>query len=104
MITILADTSALISLEIKGPVSQASKPVQFIISTAVYDELIGIARFEDVHGRSAKDLLRLIVDGGCHITWCSSAGPNFAVQYAIFPARYANIPRNVRYLCFISPG
>jgi len=63
VITILADTSALISLEIKGPVSQASKPVQFIISTAVYDELIGIARFEDVHGRSAKDLLRLIVDG-----------------------------------------
>ena len=63
MITILADTSALISLEIKGLVSQASKLVRFIISTAVYDELRGIAKFEDVHGRSAKDLLRLIEDG-----------------------------------------
>jgi len=63
VITILADTSALISLEIKGLVSQASKLVRFIISTAVYDELSGIAKFEDVHGRSAKDLLRLIEDG-----------------------------------------
>ncbi len=63
MITILADTSALISLEIKGLVSQASKLIRFIISKAVYGELGGIAKFEDVHGRSAKDLLRLIEDG-----------------------------------------
>ncbi|MEA3280989.1 MAG: hypothetical protein U9Q68_00230 [Euryarchaeota archaeon] len=53
----------MISLEIKGFVSQASKLVRFIISTAVYDELSGIAKFKDVHGRSAKDLLRLIEDG-----------------------------------------
>ncbi|MEA1864314.1 MAG: hypothetical protein U9N46_03830 [Euryarchaeota archaeon] len=63
MIIILADTSALVSLEIKGLVSQALKLVQFIISKAVYDELCGIAKFEDVHGRSAKDLLRLVEDG-----------------------------------------
>ena len=60
MITILADTSALISLEINGLVSQASKLTRSIISKTVYDELGGIAKFEDVHGRSTKDLLRLI--------------------------------------------
>ena len=60
MIIVLADTSALISLEVKGLVGLASKLIQFIITTAVYDELGDISRFEDVHGRSAKDLLRLI--------------------------------------------
>ena len=60
MITILADTSALIPLEIKGLVSQASKLIRFIIPKAICDELGGIAKFEDVRGRSAKDLLRLI--------------------------------------------
>jgi len=47
VITLLADTSALISLEIKGLVSRASKLVRFIISSAVYDELSGIAKFEE---------------------------------------------------------
>jgi len=60
VIIVLADTSALISLEVKGLVGLASKLIQFIITTAVYDELDDISRFEDVHGRSAKDLLRLI--------------------------------------------
>ncbi len=63
MITLLADTSALISLEIKGLVGLASKFVRFIIPTAVYEELGDIARFEDVHGRSATDLLGLVGSG-----------------------------------------
>ena len=63
MITILADTSALISLEIKGLVGLASKFVRFIIPAAVYEELGDIARFEDVHGRSAADLLGLVRSG-----------------------------------------
>ena len=71
MITILADTSALISLKLKGLVSQASKLIRFIISKAVYDELGGIAKFEDVYGRPAKDLLRLI-EIVCE-RWCLGA-------------------------------
>lgn len=39
MTTMLADTSALISLEITGLVGLASKFVRFIIPTAVYEEL-----------------------------------------------------------------
>lgn len=60
MIAILADTSALISLEIEGLVGRASKLIRFVIPTAVYDELNGIAKFDDVHGRSARSLLRLV--------------------------------------------
>ena len=63
MITILADTSALISLEIKGLVGLASKFVRFVIPAAVYEELGDIAGFEDVHGRSATDLLELVKSG-----------------------------------------
>ena len=70
MITILADTSALISLEIKGLVSQASKLIRFIISKAVYDELSGIAKFEDVHNMIKKILLMAIVLTGLVLSGC----------------------------------
>ncbi len=63
MIAILADTSALVSLEIKHLVALSSKFVQFSISTGVCEELKEIAKFEDVHGRSAKDVLELVDKG-----------------------------------------
>ncbi len=63
MIRILADTSALVSLEIKHHVAQASKFVQFSVSTGVYEELKEIAEFDDVHGISARDVLGLVESG-----------------------------------------
>ena len=63
MIKILADTSALVSLEIKHLVTLASEFVQFSISTGVYEELKEIATFEDAHGISAKDVLELVNKG-----------------------------------------
>ena len=63
-----------------------------------------IANYFRVALTESTNITNTLINRGCHITWCSSDGPNFAVQYAIFSARYANIPRDVRYLCFISPG
>lgn len=63
MIAILADTSALVSLEIKHLVALACEFVHFSISTGVCEELKGIAKFEDVHGRSAKGVLELVDKG-----------------------------------------
>jgi predicted nucleic acid-binding protein len=63
VIAILADTSALVSLEIKHLVALASEVVHFSISTGIGEELKEIAKFEDVHGRSAKDVLELIDKG-----------------------------------------
>lgn len=63
MIKILADTSALVSLEIKHLVTLASKFIQFSISTGVCEELKEIAKFEDAHGISAKDVLELVNKG-----------------------------------------
>jgi hypothetical protein len=59
VIKILADTSALVSLEIKHLVALSSKVIQFTISDVVRLELKEIAEFDDVHGRSAKDVLSL---------------------------------------------
>ncbi len=63
MIRILADTSALVSLEIKQVVSLASKFIQFSISMGVHEELKEIAELDDVHGRSARNVLGLIDSG-----------------------------------------
>jgi len=63
VIAILADTSALVSLEIKNIVTLASKLIQFSISMRVCEELTEIAKFDDVHGRSAKDILGLVERG-----------------------------------------
>lgn len=63
MIAILADTSALVSLEIKHLVNLASKYIQFSISKGVCEELKDIAEFDDVHGKSARDVLRLVESG-----------------------------------------
>ncbi len=60
MIKILADTSALVSLEIKNLVSLASRFIHFTITSGVHEELKEISRFEDVHGFSARDVLRLV--------------------------------------------
>lgn len=59
MIEILADTSALVSLEIKHLVNLASKHIHFSISEGILEELQDIAEFDDVHGRSARDVLKL---------------------------------------------
>lgn len=48
MIKILADTSALVSLEIKHLEALSSKVIQFYISDVVRLELIEIAEFDDV--------------------------------------------------------
>jgi len=63
VIRILADTSALVSIEIKHLVALASRFIQFSISTGVYKELKEIAEFDDMHGRSARDVLKLIENG-----------------------------------------
>lgn len=63
MITILADTSALVSLEIKRLVTLASKIIQFSISIRVNEELKEIAKFDDAHGSSARDVLSLVESG-----------------------------------------
>ena len=63
MISILADTSALVSLEIKHLVNLASKYIQLFISKGVCEELKDIAEFDDVHGKSARDVLRLVESG-----------------------------------------
>ena len=60
MIKILADTSALVSLEIKQLVDLASKYIQFSISDGVLKELQDISQFNDVHAISAKDVLKLV--------------------------------------------
>ncbi len=60
MIDILADTSALVSLEIKHLVNLASKHIHFYISEGIREELLDIAEFDDVHGRSARDVLKLV--------------------------------------------
>ncbi|MDO9517972.1 MAG: hypothetical protein Q7J10_08000 [Methanosarcinaceae archaeon] len=60
MIKILADTSALVSLEIKHFVGLASKYIQFSISDGVLKELQDIAQFNDVHAKSARDVLELV--------------------------------------------
>ncbi len=64
MIAALADTSAVVSLEIKHLVTLASKVIKFTISTWVYEELKEIAKYNDVHGISARDALGL-VESGC---------------------------------------
>ncbi len=63
MITILADTSALVSLEIKHLITLASKLIQFSISIRVCEELKDISKFDDVHGISARDVLGLVGSG-----------------------------------------
>ncbi len=63
MIKILADTSALVSLEIKHLVDLSSKVIQYYISDMVRLELKEIAEFKDVHGKSAKDVLSLVDSG-----------------------------------------
>lgn len=63
MIAILADTSALVSPEIKHLVNLASKYIQFSITKGVCEELKDITQFDDVHGRSAKDVLKLVESG-----------------------------------------
>ena len=60
MIEILADTSALVSLEIKHLINLASKHIHFYISEGIREELLDIAEFDDVHGRSARDVLKLV--------------------------------------------
>lgn len=60
MIEILADTSALVSLEIKHLINLASKHIHFSISEGIREELQDIAEFDDVHGRSARDVLKLV--------------------------------------------
>lgn len=60
MIKILADTSALVSLEIKNFVDLASKYIKFSISNGVLKELQDISQFSDVHARSARDVLELV--------------------------------------------
>jgi len=63
VITILADTSALVSLEIKHLVDLASKHIQFSITKGVCEELKDIAEFDDTHGISARDVLKLVESG-----------------------------------------
>jgi predicted nucleic acid-binding protein len=63
VISILADTSALVSLEIKNLVTMASRFIQFSISTGICEELNEIAKFDDVHGRSARDVLGMVKKG-----------------------------------------
>lgn len=63
MIAILADTSALVSLEIKNLVNLSSKFIQFSISTGVFEELREIAEFDDIHGKSSRDVLTLVESG-----------------------------------------
>jgi len=63
VITILADTSALVSLEIKHLVNLASKHIQFSITKGVCEELRDITQFDDAHGRSARDVLKLVESG-----------------------------------------
>jgi predicted nucleic acid-binding protein len=72
VIKILADTSALVSLEIKHLVALSSKVIQFYISDVVRLELIEIAEFDDVHGRSAKDVLNLVDNGIIVVKFVSS--------------------------------
>jgi len=63
VITILADTSALVSLEIKHLVDLATKHIQFSITKGVCEELKDIAEFDDTHGISARDVLKLVESG-----------------------------------------
>lgn len=72
MIKILADTSALVSLEIKHLVALSSKIIQFYISDVVLSELKEIAEFDDVHGRSAKDVLSLVDSGIIAVRYVSA--------------------------------
>lgn len=72
MIKILADTSALVSLEIKHLVALSSKIIQFYISDVVLSELKEIAEFDDVHGRSAKDVLCLVDSGIIAVRYVSA--------------------------------
>ncbi|MDO8725838.1 MAG: hypothetical protein Q7J35_07210 [Candidatus Methanoperedens sp.] len=72
MITVLADTSALVSLEIKHLVALSSKVIQFYISDVVRLELKEIAEFDDVHGRSARDVLSLVDSGIIAIRYVSA--------------------------------
>lgn len=72
MIKILADTSALVSLEIKHLVALSSKVIQFYISDVVRLELKEIAEFDDVHGRSAKDVLSLVDSGIIAVRYASA--------------------------------
>lgn len=63
MIKILADTSALVSLEIKHMVALSSKIIHFSISDRIRLELKEIAEFDDVHGLSARDVMSLVDSG-----------------------------------------
>jgi len=63
VISILADTSALVSLEIRNLVNLSSKFIQFSISTGVFEELREIAKFDDIHGKSSRDVLTLVESG-----------------------------------------
>lgn len=72
MIKILADTSALVSLEIKHLVALSSKIIQFYLSDMVSSELKEIAEFDDVHGRSAKDVLSLVDSGIIAVRYVSA--------------------------------
>ncbi|MFQ6072888.1 MAG: hypothetical protein ACE5KT_09355 [Methanosarcinales archaeon] len=62
MIVVIADTSALVSLEIKHVIKKASRFIRFVIPDAVHTELKDIAVFNDVHGVSARSVLKLIGD------------------------------------------
>ncbi|MDP2767609.1 MAG: hypothetical protein Q8O41_09210, partial [Candidatus Methanoperedens sp.] len=50
-------------MAIKRHVAQASKFIRFSVSMWVYEELKQIAEFDDVHGRSARDVLGLVESG-----------------------------------------
>lgn len=61
--SIVADTSALISLSIGDIIDECSELFTIVISTGVLDELKETSRFEDEHAMGASKVVELVDEG-----------------------------------------
>jgi len=59
MCKLIFDTSALISLEVANLMNKASEFFIVIIPKKVHEELKGVGKYEDVHGKAANRILKI---------------------------------------------
>ncbi len=64
---VVGDTSALISLGVGGVLSKCLEVTRILVPQKVYSELNEISKFNDVHGKAAKDSIQKISNGDIEV-------------------------------------
>ena len=60
---VVGDTSALISLGVGGVLSKCLETSRILIPQKVYNELNDISQSNDIHGKAAQEMIRIISNG-----------------------------------------